>query len=346
MLKKINVADFLTKQAEAPRVIFDVRSPGEFRQGHIPGASSFPLFDDAERAVIGTLYKQQGKENAMQKGLELVGPKIAPFVTEAKRLCPQGKLFLHCWRGGLRSKNMALLFTTAGFEVEVIEGGYKAYRKYIRKVLGEKRQLIVLSGQTGSGKTDILKALAAQGEQIIDLEGIAHHKGSAFGGLMQPEQPSTEHFENLLHQRVTELDPGRPIWVEDESMAIGKVFIPDTFWKRMLAAPNVLLRIPRAVRVERLVAEYAEASDAELADALARIQKRLGGQHVKAAEAALATRDYRKGAEIALQYYDKAYAYGLKKKNRKTLFSLELKEDDPEATAHLLRKHLTALPKN
>lgn len=327
-------------------MVFDVRSPGEFEKGHIPGATSFPLFDDTERAVIGTLYKQQGKENAVQKGLELVGPKLAPFIEEAKRLCPEGTLYLYCWRGGMRSKNMALLFTTAGFDVEVIDGGYKTYRRYIQETLGNTLQLIILSGKTGSGKTDILHALEAQGEQIIDLEGIAHHKGSAFGGLMQPEQPSTEFFGNLLYQRVLELDQTRRIWVEDESLTIGKIYIPDAFWQQMLVAPNIYINIPQEIRVERLVTEYAEASDDELAEALERIQKRLGGQHVKAAEQALATRDYRKGAEIALHYYDKAYQYGLQKKNRNTFFELDLKEDDPDTTAQLLRKRLTALPKN
>lgn len=346
MQEKLNIADFLERQGKNPRVIFDVRSPGEFAKGHIPGATSFPLFDDAERAVIGTLYKQQGKEDAVQKGLELVGPKLTPFIEEAKRLCPEGKLFLHCWRGGMRSQNMALLFRTAGFEVEILDGGYKAYRKHIREVLSRPLQLIILSGETGSGKTDILRALEAQGEQIIDLEGIAHHKGSAFGGLMQPEQPSTAHFENLLHHRLMQLDLEKRIWVEDESLTIGKVYIPDPFWQQMLDAPNVYLRLPRALRVERLVAEYAEASDEELADALERIQKRLGGQHVKAAEEALASRDYRKGAEIALNYYDKAYHYGLEKKNRRMLFELPLEADDPMATAELLRTRLTSLPKS
>lgn len=346
VLKKLNIADFLERQQKDPRVIFDVRSPGEFEKGHIPGATSFPLFDDTERAVVGTLYKQQGREDAVQKGLELVGPKLAPFIDEAKRLCPEGKLYLHCWRGGMRSQNMALLFTTAGFEVEVIDGGYKTYRKHIREFLAKPLNLIILSGETGSGKTDILRALEAQGEQIIDLEGLAHHKGSAFGGLMQPEQPSTEHFENLLQHRLSQLDPEKPIWVEDESLTIGKVYIPNPFWKQMLAAPNIFLKLPREIRVKRLVAEYAAASDDDLADALARIQKRLGGQHVKAAEEALSTKNYRLGAEIALQYYDKAYRYGLAKKNRKTLFELPLESDDPVATAQLLRKHLKALPKN
>ncbi len=346
MLQQLDITDFLCEQEKDPRVIFDVRSPGEFEKGHIPGALSFPLFDNIERSVVGTLYKQQGREHAIKKGIELVGPKLDPFVEKAKELCPDRRLFIHCWRGGMRSQNMAKLFSAVGFEVGLIEGGYKAFRTHIREVLRKPLKLIILAGETGSGKTDILHALAAQGEQIIDLEGIAHHKGSSFGGLMQPQQPSSEQFENLLYHRLSQLNPQERIWVEDESMAIGKLYISEPFWAQMLQAQHVRISLPSAIRVERLVKEYAQAWDADLVEAVKRIGKRLGGQHVKAALQALANKDYALCAEISLNYYDKAYRFGLAKKKRDPIFSLTLEKDDPPATASLLRKRLTALPKN
>ncbi len=187
------------------QVIIDVRSPSEFEHGHITGAVNIPVFDDEERKKVGTLYKQAGKQPAIMAGFDFVGPKMSQIAKLAQKAAPQKRVFIHCWRGGMRSSGIGWLLKTAGFEVSVLEGGYKTYRRFVRQKLGEEINLIVLGGKTGSGKSDILNELATFGEQIIDLEKIAHHKGSAFGDLGQEKQPSNEQFENNLYLELQKL---------------------------------------------------------------------------------------------------------------------------------------------
>ena len=182
----------------ATEPILDVRTPSEFVAGHIPGAISFPLFSDIERAEIGTIYKQVGKATAIQKGLEFVGPRLAEFTTEGQKLSPGQTIRIHCWRGGMRSGSLAWLFDLSGFQVRVLQGGYKAYRTYVREILGLPRNYRLIGGLTGSGKTNWLHQLAETGEQILDLEKLACHRGSAFGKHLMPGSPSQEQFENLL----------------------------------------------------------------------------------------------------------------------------------------------------
>lgn len=296
----------------AQRVLLDVRSPGEYAQGHIPGAISFPLFSDEERARVGTTYKQQSKDLAMELGLEIVGPKMAGFVREARRLAPEGRLAVHCWRGGQRSGSMAWLFRQAGFDVITLSGGYKYYRRHVlEKFLDIPLQLLVIGGRTGSGKTKILKELAQSGEQIIDLEGIAHHKGSAFGSIGEAAQPTVEQFENDLCAALNALDLHRRVWIENESRSIGRVYIPDAFWKKMRDSTLLNILIPDEARIDNLLQDYVLTDKSELEDAFLRIDKKLGGQHLKTALEALGAGDYATAARIALHYYDKTYQHGL-----------------------------------
>jgi tRNA 2-selenouridine synthase len=289
-----------------------VRAPKEYLQGHIPQAVSMPLFTDEERAIIGTLYKQVGRDTAVEKGLELVGPKLASFVTQAKQIAPDKRIIVHCWRGGMRSGSMAWLLSMAGFRVYLLEGGYKVFRKHFLSILDQGLpQLKVLGGPTGSGKTDLLLEMQAKGQQVIDLEGIAHHKGSSFGAINQAPQPTTEQFENELFTRLSDFDLTQPIWVEDESKLIGTVHLPNALYKQMQQVPVYVVNIPLAKRIDRLVADYTHCEKHLLEEALLRIKKRVGPQNVKAAQEALALNDFRTVAEIVLQYYDKAYAYGL-----------------------------------
>lgn len=333
MKPRISATSFLQQQKSTDIPLLDVRAPAEYASGHIPGALNMPLFTDAERAIVGTLYKQESREAAFLKGLDLIGPKMSQFVRAAKEVAPENQLLIHCWRGGMRSESMAWLYRTAGFEVGVLEGGYKGYRKQARTDLAQPLSLLVLGGNTGSGKTDILHALAAAGEQVIDLEGLAHHKGSAFGAMGQAPQPTTEQFENNLHKRLLELDPKRRIWVEDESRSIGKVFIADPFWKQMEQAPTLVIEVPVQVRVQRLVREYAAFSPQSLEDAFLRIQKRLGGLRLQQAREALAKGDFASTAEIALAYYDKAYNMCLAAKKHSTRYTLPIEQDMPAETA-------------
>ena len=306
----LSPAEFLA--ARAARVTLDVRSPGEYAQGHIPGAISFPLFNDEERAQVGTLYKQQGKEEAMLLGLKIVGPKMEKFVREARKLAPQRGLAVHCWRGGQRSGSMAWLFRQAGFDVVTLQGGYKNYRRHVLESFEQVSfPMIVIGGQTGTGKTKILHELQRMGEQIIDLEALAHHKGSAFGAIGELPQPTVEQFENDLFEAMRHLDLNRRVWLENESRSIGRVFIPDGFWRHFKASALFNIEVPFECRIKNLVDDYTGISAVELEDAFRRIEKKLGGQHLKTALEALQTGDYAAAAAIALRYYDKTYHYGL-----------------------------------
>lgn len=287
--------------------MIDVRSEGEFAQGHIPGAHNIPLFTDSERALIGTLYKKEGKDTAVEKGLEIVGPKLLRFVHEAKALAPGGYAGVHCWRGGMRSGSFAWLLETAGLHVQVLEGGYKAYRQEVLNFFQTPLQLIILGGKTGSGKTALLHALRSKGEQVIDLEALSHHKGSAFGALGQLPQPTTEQFENDLHREFCRLDLKRIIWLEDESRNMGRVYIPAALMEQMKRAQVIFLDLPQEYRVQRLMQEYASFPAEQLAEAIHKIEKRLGNELYRQALLALEEGRLEETAAITLSYYDRAY---------------------------------------
>ena len=197
-----------------------------------------------------------GKQPAIEKGLELVGPKMAELVKCASARAFSGKLLIHCWRGGMRSESMAWLIEKVGIQCAVLEGGYKAYRNYLPEVISNIPNLIVIEGPSGSGKTEILMNLKSMGEQIIDLEGLAHHKGSLFGGIGQALQPTTQQFQNDLLAELLNLDRSKRIWIEGESQTIGRVFLPDLLWDRMNEATLFEIDVPRDDRVKRLTKEY------------------------------------------------------------------------------------------
>ncbi|MEL6657712.1 MAG: tRNA 2-selenouridine(34) synthase MnmH [Bacteroidota bacterium] len=320
----------------SPPPLLDVRSPGEYTKGHWPGALSLPLFDNAERAEVGTLYKRDSPDAAFLQGLELVGKKMRWYVEEARRLAPNQEVAIHCWRGGQRSQSMGWLLGKTFSDVQVIEGGYKALRKAGREALKQfSRPVLVLSGPTGSGKTKILQALKELGETVVDLEGIASHKGSAFGALGEDQQPTVEHFENLLFHHFLQLNPldTKPVWLEDESQSIGRVYLPAELWQHIASAPLVVLDLPLEWRIDNLVEDYANYPVEELKEAFGRIRKRLGGQHLQAALAALDQQDYAAAASIALRYYDKAYALSQQKHQRQVALRLRPDTNDPHKIA-------------
>ncbi len=332
---KVSPADFLLEKKN--RVLFDVRSPGEFEFGHIPGAVSFPLFSDDERAQVGTVYKKNGKEKAFELGLKIVGPKMAGFVKSAKKLAPDRQIGVHCWRGGQRSGSMAWLLDSAGFEVQVLDGGYKNYRQFVRDGFGKiDLKIVILGGKTGSGKTKILHALSEIGEQIIDLERLANHKGSAFGDIGEPAQPSVEAFENQLFEEISKLDPARWVWLENESRSIGRAFIPDSFWEKMKNAPLVNIEIPLAGRVQNLVEDYTGHDPELLEKAFRKIDSKLGGAAFKSAIENVQAGNFAAAAEIALFYYDKTYRHCLEKSVSPQIRHLDFEFSDPK----LIAKHL------
>jgi tRNA 2-selenouridine synthase len=330
--------DFL--QSAKNRPIIDVRSPAEYAHAHIPKAINIPLFDDDERAIVGTCYKKDGKDAAVLLGLELVGPKLAHFVREAKRIAPKGEVLVHCWRGGMRSGSFAWLLRTAGFVVQTLEGGYKAYRNHVLASFQEPQVMVVLGGKTGSGKTEILKELSKLNQQVIDLEGLAHHKGSSFGAIGQQAQPSSEQFEGLVFEQWAKLDRNQPLWIEDESRNVGSCSVPMPLWEQMRATKVIFIDISKEIRVQRLVKEYAFVDHQLLVEATERIKKRLGGQHHQAAVEALANNDYATVADITLTYYDKSYLFGLSQRNPEQVVTIAILADNPTQTAKILVANL------
>ncbi|MFM1912278.1 MAG: hypothetical protein RIR51_116 [Bacteroidota bacterium] len=335
MAKIITIEEFLSMDRNIP--VVDVRSPGEFEHAHIPGAYSLPLFNNLERADIGTLYKNSGKEIAVEKGLEYVGPKMKILVAEAKKLAKEKEIIIHCWRGGMRSGSMAWLLETAGLKVYLIKGGYKSYRQWIQKQFKRQIPILVIGGKTGSGKTEIIQELKAQGFQTLDLEGMANHRGSSFGHIGLPIQPSTEEFENTLGEELFRLDFSKPIFVEDESRSIGRVYQPNDFYNQLREAKVLFLDIPVEARIPHLVKVYGSYSKEELGKSIDKIKKRLGGQWHLAAHEALEQGDLEEVVRIVLNYYDKAYLFGLSKRNQDNVIRIQINSlDQKEQVKNIL----------
>lgn len=332
----IEIHEFLESARVAP--VIDVRSPSEYQKGHIPGASSLPLFDDEERALVGTLYHRHGNKVALLKGLDLVGPKMSSFVRQARKIAPEGKILAYCWRGGMRSESMAWLLQLAGIDTLVLKGGYKSYRRHIHELLTRRLPLRILGGMTGSGKTDVLLALQNLGQQVIDLERLAHHKGSVFGGLGQDTQPTTEHFENLLAQELLDLDLSKPIWLEDESLNVGHVAIPMIFYELMQRSPMLMMDVPLEVRRDRLVKEYGDFDKEILKALIEKISRRLGAVNARNASEALDNGNLALSIEIVLKYYDQAYLHKIETRTTNNIVRITVDPSNPEAAAALITK--------
>jgi tRNA 2-selenouridine synthase len=330
-VRKIDVDQFMDLAESIP--VADVRSPSEFYSGHIPGAINIPLFSDREREVIGIKYKKEGRIPAIIEGLECTAPALSAKLEQALKTSLNGRLLVYCWRGGMRSEAMAWLFSLGDIDADVLNGGYKSYRNHILESLSEKRKMIVLGGMTGSSKTHILRYLSSIGQQVIDLEEIASHKGSAFGSLGQPAQPSTEQFANILFKEWKQLDKSLPFWVEDESRNIGSVFMPDRFYLNMQDTPAIILMMDVKTRLPRLMEEYSTYPAEYLITSILKISKRLGGDNTRDAINAVETGDFAKAIEITLSYYDKAYLFGLKKKINKNIIYVNADTNDIETNA-------------
>lgn len=312
--------------------ILDVRTPSEYLKGHIPGAINLPIFSDDDRIRIGTLYKQKGRREAVLKGFELVGPNIKSLLLEADQYYSR-KIILHCWRGGLRSYTMSWMLNLYGIKNQVLEGGYKSYRKKCKEYLATNSNLWVLSGMTGSGKTEILHALKEKGEQVIDLENLAHHRGSAFGKIFNEKQLPNEQFENNLGEEWMKFDLNKPIWIEDEGRTIGSNFIPDELYNQMRNSPVIKIEIPLKCRVSRLVKDYADCNKDILIQNIDKITKRLGGQNAQAAIQGINKGNLNQAVEKVLLYYDKAYKHGLSKREASKIFPLKLTNNHIESNS-------------
>ncbi len=337
--EKIHIEHFIDLAKHA--VVFDVRSPGEYNHAHLPGAISLPLFTDEERKEVGTTYKQKSREEAIRIGLDFFGPKMRTIVETVEKVLsdrpgyePAGKpsqqpeILLYCWRGGMRSAAMAWLLETYGFKTNTLLGGYKKFRQYVLDTFTLPFQFRILGGYTGSGKTETLRELDKQGQAVVDLEGLAHHKGSAFGNIGLPPQPSQEMFENKLAYNLRKLVDGgtaagpgishspytvynTPIWLEDESQRIGNVNIPNAMWATMRKSKLYFLEIPFEERLAHLVEEYGQLDRQRLIDAIGRISTKLGGLNARMAIQFLEEGNTLESFRILLKYYDKLYLKGL-----------------------------------
>jgi len=314
----ISFDEFLALRKNLP--VVDVRSEGEYQSGHIQNAINIPLLNNQERVLVGTDYKQKGQLEAIKTGFRLVGPRLLDIITEAERVTSSKEVLVHCWRGGMRSNNFCqfvgmagikTLVGMAGIKTHSLKGGYKTYRQKALESFAQPLNLILLTGCTGSGKSEILRGLKASGQQVIDLETLASHKGSAFGGLFMNPQPTTEQFQNNLFEEILQLDPQQPIWVEDESIAIGHIFLPRDFWLQMNNSSLVQVLVDKDVRVKRLVEEYGKADKDEFLAIMSKIVKRLGGQHFNTAKQKLLEDDMQAVMQVLLTYYDKAYLHSI-----------------------------------
>lgn len=340
MADLLDVEDFVARSRIQP--VIDVRTPAEFADGHVPDAINLPLFSDEERAIIGTVYAESGRQAAMLEALDVVGPTMRRLVESAMDAVDCEDVLMHCWRGGMRSESVSWLLSFFGYRVRRLRGGYKAFRRFVRDTFATTRPIRILGGLTGSGKTDVLHALRDRGEQIIDLEGLARHRGSVFGGLGR-RQPTQQQFENDLALQWDALDPGRPVWLEDESRRIGDLGIPNALFDQMQTAPTLVLDVPDAGRLDRLVDLYGAFDESDLHDALDYIRKRLGGLRTQQAHAAISTGHLRRACRIILTYYDDAYRHGLDQRHDDAVQVLSVDTSDADAIVDQVLDHASPL---
>ena len=332
-IEKIDTDHFL-KLSQELRVI-DVRSPGEYNHAHIPGAFNVPLFTDKQRAIIGTAYKNQSRQAAVNHGLEFFSERMKTIPAEIENIIIREKqetespfhpedneagILIYCWRGGMRSGAVAWLMSLYGHRIYTLNGGYKAFRNWALAQFEKQYSLKVLGGYTGSGKTDILKELEKNGKTTIDLECLANHKGSAFGSLGEQPQPSHEMFENRLALQLWKAN-NKEIWIEDESVHIGTVGIPKVFWQQMRDSPLYFIDIPFCERVGNIEKTYSIFDKKNLIDCTLKIQKRLGGLNTKNAIQFFSENNFREAFSILIEYYDKMYGKSLN--NRRNFESLK-----------------------
>mmetsp|Transcript_25514 Transcript_25514/g.84030 ORF Transcript_25514/g.84030 Transcript_25514/m.84030 type:complete len:481 (+) Transcript_25514:66-1508(+) len=350
--------------AVAGALVLDVRSPGEYARGHVPGARSLPLFSDEERAEVGTVFKREGRDTALRLGLTFVGPELArlvDFVREHTETATE-EVMVYCLQGRMRSGSVAWLLRHAGFSnVRTVAGGYKAFRTWAlerfsdtlpKKVTdgvdenggeegGEREggeepgasqrdsemaeepnmnrrpqpRVCIVGGRTGSGKTRVLEELRRHGAQVIDLEGLANHKGSAFGWVGMDPQPTSEHYQNLLASEWAGLDPEKWVYIEDEGSHVAACTLPQALYTRMREAPVVAaLDVPREVRLAHIVADYAADAfradpgwEARMVKSVEALRKKLGHERTAMCLSALESGDYRYVGEQVLGHYDRRY---------------------------------------
>jgi tRNA 2-selenouridine synthase len=315
--------------------IIDVRSPGEFALDHVPGAINLPVLSDAERAEVGTIYVQESRLKANRIGAAFVARNIAGYLENELAGMPQDFApLVYCWRGGSRSESMATILSRVGWRTSLLVGGYRTYRRHVQHRLYDEAwplNLVLLDGDTGTGKTEILGRLAARGVQTLDLEGMAGHRGSLFGGLPGRPQPNQKGFESTLLRAMEALDPARPVVVEAESSRIGDLMVPPALWARMQIAPRIEVTAPREERARYLVTAYSDiVANHDLIEAvLARLPVHPSQKRLEGWRALLAAGDYAALAGALMElHYDPAYRRGRRKDGREPMAVIALETLD------------------
>lgn len=333
---KLKLSDFLNKAVERP--IIDVRAPKEFQQGHIPGAINIPLFSDEERATVGTIYKRVSSDKALEKGLEYVGPKMSLWVKQVRKLNQDSGVLVHCWRGGMRSQSFAHLLNFAGIPAYTLDGGYKSFRTNVLEFAENANNLLVLSGATGVGKTEILHELQAAGEQVLDLEGLANHRGSVFGHLGMEKQPTSEQFQNNLFFLYRTFDSNKRVWAEFESPVIGGCVLPELFFKKLHHSNIILISIEKEDRIRRILKDYGAAGENELLGSLERISKRMGPQNAKSVKTLYFEGKIEQAVDLLLDFYDKYYFKNIEFNRPFIRFEINETRNEPAKFAQVLIK--------
>lgn len=330
-------------------LIIDVRSPSEFAEDHLPGAINLPVLSDAERARVGTVYKQISTFDARREGAALVTRNIGHHLETALAGLPRkSRVLLYCWRGGMRSRSMALVLSAVGWKISLLRGGYRTWRREVVAQLEHSDAplpFILIDGQTGTAKTAILLELAAKGAQILDLEGLALHRGSAFGDFAATPQPSQKRFETLIWEALRGMDLKRPVYVEAESNMVGRRQLPARIWTAMKAAPRIAISAPVPARAEYLVEAYPDlvSDTAKLNASLDQLASRHAKTLIARWRELHATGEYRElAAELITAHYDAAYNRAREHREDEPVVTLRSETLDPAAIGTLAEAILAA----
>ncbi len=321
--------------------LIDVRSPGEYYKGNMPNSINIPLFDNEERSIVGTVYKNYGREKAVIQGLDFLADKIDNMVNKlfdtlnvykSKKVGSQIEeptLKIYCARGGMRSQSISWLLEKYNQRNVTLRDGYKSYRKWALESFNQEWRINLIGGKTGTGKTKLLKLLDENNYQIIDLEGLACHRGSTFGGIGMKEQPSNEQFENNIAEKLKGFKKSNKIFVEAESANIGRCKIPHEFFSQMKSAERIEIKKSESNRLDELIKTYSIYEEKDLIEAVLRIKKRLGPQRTKIAIESIKIADWRSVCKSVLEYYDKCYEFEKTGKNNiKTLDMTNIFDDE------------------
>ena len=321
--------------------LIDVRSPNEYYKGHMPNSINIPLFDNEERSIVGTIYKKNGREIAIEEGLKFIERKIDSLLNKLfeyiyaqnsnkdEKDISNRLIRVYCSRGGMRSTSISWLLDKFELNTITLNGGYKSYRKWTLNSFSMKWNIVLIGGKTGTGKTSLLKLLERNSYQVIDLEGFACHRGSTFGGLGMDIQPSNEQFENMIAEKLSSFKKQNSVFVEAESANIGKCRIPFEFFKQMKNARRIEIIRSEKNRLEELIKTYSIFNKKDLEESVIRIKKRLGPQRTKIAIDSIKEEEWEKVCRSVLDYYDKCYEYEkIGKENIKILDLTDQKYDN------------------